>query len=60
MIYCKDAEQLLGIQVMCGGECPLVTKCPRLILEDAMDEAVRQAVNALLAVNEVNREHCTD
>ena len=52
MDYCKDAFKLLGIKVLCS-DCPLVLgKCPRNILEDAVDEGVDRAIEAMVAIGE--------
>ncbi len=56
MTYCKDADQLLGKQVVCGDPCPLLANCPRLILEDATDDAVRRAIHALMIIQGGNHE----
>lgn len=46
--YCQDAKKLLGIEVECGKECPLLKSCPRIILEDAIDKAVSKAINVMM------------
>ncbi len=48
MKYCEDAQKLLKINVVCGGGCPIVKRCPRLILEDITDEAVERLIKILL------------
>lgn len=48
MTYCKDALKLLGLKVICGKDCPIVRKCPRLILEDATDAAIDKAMEAMI------------
>ena len=51
--YCKDALNLLGRKVICGKDCPILSNCPRLILEDANDEAIEKAIKAMIeAINE--------
>lgn len=55
MKYCKDALKLLGIKVECGSDCPILTKCPRAILEDAVDEAINKAMEAMMEVMHENR-----
>ncbi len=35
MTYCPDALKLLNKKIVCGKDCPIYKKCPRLILEDA-------------------------
>lgn len=52
MRYCKDAFTLKGIKVVCGKKCPLLSKCPRLILEDALDIGLEKATNALINIKE--------
>jgi len=52
MRYCKYAFALKGIKVVCGKKCPLFSKCPRLILEDAMDVGVEKATKALIEIKE--------
>lgn len=49
-MFCKDAKRWLKIEVICGKDCPIVKKCPRLIMEDANDKAIEQA---MLAMKEV-------
>ena len=48
MDYCQDAKKMLGIKVICGQECPLIDKCPRLILEDLTEEAIEKAIEAMV------------
>jgi hypothetical protein len=48
--YCKDALQLLGIKTVCGADCPLLKKCPRLILEDATDAAITEAMQTMIQI----------
>ena len=48
--YCKDALQLLNIKTVCGDKCPIFNKCPRLILEDATDEAINEAIKAMIKI----------
>lgn len=48
--YCKDALKLLRIKVICGKDCPLVGKCPRMILEEAVDVGIDRAVNAMVKI----------
>jgi len=50
MKYCKDALKLLGKKVVCGKNCPLFDRCPRLILEDASDEAIDKAIKAMMEI----------
>ena len=50
MTYCKDAKKLLGIDVVCGKDCPIIRKCPRLIMEDATDKAISKAIETLIKV----------
>ena len=52
MDYCKDAFRLLGIKVLCM-DCPLEQgKCPRNIMEDAVDEGVDRAIGAMMQIKE--------
>ena len=48
MKYCKDALKLLKIKVVCGKDCPIVNDCPRLIIEDATDIAIEEAIKAMI------------
>ncbi len=48
MKYCKLAKKILKRDIICGQECPLLEDCPRLIMEDATDEAVNKAVDAMI------------
>ncbi len=50
MKYCKDAKKLLQKKVVCGKDCPIFEKCPRLIMEDATDEAIDKAIKAMFEV----------
>ncbi len=55
MIYCKDALKLLKKKVVCGKGCPLLKNCPRLILEDALDEAIEKAMKAMIKMKGVDK-----
>ena len=46
-VFCKDAQKLLKINVVCGKDCPIYDNCPRLIMEDAADKAVEKAMAAM-------------
>ena len=48
--YCKDARKLLRKKVVCGKDCPIFSKCPRLILEDATDTAIEKAIKRMIEV----------
>ena len=48
--YCGVALKLLGRKLVCGKDCPIFKRCPRLILEDASDEAVDKAISAMMEV----------
>jgi len=48
MKYCKDALKLLKKKVICGKDCPIIENCPRLIMEDATDKAVEEAIKRML------------
>ena len=48
--YCKDALKLLGKKVVCGKDCPIIGNCPRLIIEDATDDAINKAMTAMTEV----------
>ena len=50
MGYCRDALKLLRKKVVCGKNCPIFENCPRLILEDASDEAIDKAIKAMMEV----------
>lgn len=56
MEHCKDALRLLGIKVVCGKDCPITKNCPRLILEDATDMAIEQAITAMMEAMGEKRE----
>ena len=45
--YCPDALWLLGKRVICGKNCPLLTRCPRIILEEATDAGIEKAIRAI-------------
>lgn len=51
-MYCKDALKLLKKKVVCGKDCPILTSCPRLILEDATDIAIEKAIEAMFKARE--------
>ena len=56
MKYCKDALKLLKKKVICGKDCPILERCPRLIMEDATDLAIEKAIKAMLeTINETTR-----
>ncbi len=55
-IYCKDALQLLNIKTVCGDTCPIFKNCPRLILEDATDEAINEAVKEMIKITKKVKE----
>ena len=55
MGYCRDAQKLLKIKVVCGKDCPIYPNCPRLILQNANDEAdeinnkaIEEAIKAMI------------
>ena len=54
-LYCKDAHKLLGVKVVCGKDCPILNKCPRLILEDATDIAIEKAIKAMVKMKGNNK-----
>jgi len=54
MNYCKDAFKLLRKKIICGKDCPIFEKCPRLILEDATDIAIERAISEMIEI--VSRE----
>ena len=54
--YCKDALKLLGIKVVCGDKCPLFLTCPRLIIEDATDMAIEQAIKEMIKIVKKGRD----
>lgn len=56
MVYCKDALRLMGVKVVCGKGCPIFENCPRLIIEDATDEAIDKAIIRLIEIIGVSRE----
>lgn len=48
--YCDDALKLSNIKIVCGKDCPLFKNCPRLILEDATDEAINEAIEVMIEI----------
>ncbi len=50
MDYCKDALKLIGKKVICGENCPIIKNCPRIIMEDATDEAIDKAIEAMVKI----------
>ena len=42
------AQEILKEDIVCSAECPLTEDCPRLIMEDATDEAVEKALDAMI------------
>ncbi len=45
---CKLAKKILHRDIVCGKDCPLIKDCPRIILEDANDEAIERATDAMI------------
>ena len=56
MTHCKDAKKLLKKNIVCGKDCPIFKKCPRLIMEDATDRAIEQAIKRMIEVVNENRK----
>ncbi len=54
--YCKDATKLLKIHVVCGKDCPIFDKCPRLILEEATDKAIEESIKRMMEITGVLNE----
>jgi len=55
MNYCDIATRLLKINTVCGTDCPIYKNCPQLIMEDASDKMIKDAIEAMLrSVNENN------
>uniref|UniRef100_A0A6M3JIS0 Uncharacterized protein n=1 Tax=viral metagenome TaxID=1070528 RepID=A0A6M3JIS0_9ZZZZ len=53
MKYCEVATRLLKINTVCGKDCPIYENCPQLIMEDASDKMVKDAIEAMLrSINE--------
>ena len=50
MTYCKDALKLLNKKIICGKNCPILDRCPRLIMEDATDKAIEEAIKRMMEV----------
>lgn len=50
MRYCPDALKLLNKKVVCGEDCPIFKRCPRLILEDATDAAIEKAIESMIKI----------
>ena len=48
MSYCQVATRLLKINTVCGKNCPIYDNCPQLIMEDASDKMIKQAIEAML------------
>ncbi len=57
MNYCRDASRLLGKKVICGRGCPILEDCPRLIMEDATDKAIEDAIEAMVQAMKKGGEH---
>ncbi len=55
MKYCKDALKLIGKKVICGENCPIIKNCPRIIMEDATDEAIDKAIEAMVKIKKGER-----
>ena len=49
-LYCKDALKLLNKKIVCGKDCPIFNKCPRLIMEDATDKAIELSIKRMMEV----------
>ena len=49
-VFCKDAQKLLRIHVVCGKDCPIYDNCPRLILEDGADRAIETAIKRMIEI----------
>ena len=49
-MYCKWARKMLRRNIVCGSDCPILTRCPMIILEDANAEAVERATEALIEI----------
>jgi len=48
---CSYAQEILGEDIDCGMECPLWKGCPRLMLEDELDnvdEIIPEVLKALM------------
>jgi hypothetical protein len=50
--YCDIATRLLKINTVCGVECPIYEDCPLLIMEDATDKAINQAIKRIIEIKE--------
>lgn len=50
--YCKLAKRKYKRNIVCGSKCPDIGNCAMLILEDAIDEAIPRALDALGKNNE--------
>lgn len=48
--FCGLAKKIIKEDIICSGDCPLIEKCPRLIMEDAIDKAVESAVTAMIGL----------
>ena len=48
--YCKDAKRLTGKVTVCGNDCPIFNRCPRLTIEDAVDVAIDKAMEEMIKV----------
>lgn len=47
--YCKIARKILKRNIVCGADCPLLKDCPRIIMEDASDEAIEKAIDSMIS-----------
>jgi len=56
MKYCELATKLLKINIVCGKHCPIYKDCPQLILEDASDKMIKQAIEAMLRLHKISKE----
>jgi hypothetical protein len=57
MTNCKIALKLFKKKIVCGTSCPIFKNCPRLILEDACDDATEKAILAMMEVNVEQNGH---
>jgi len=54
-MYCKDAYKLFKIKILCGSDCPIYKKCPRIIIEDASDKVADKIMREFIRKYEKNR-----
>lgn len=54
--FCKDAYKLFGIKILCGKDCPIYKKCPRIIIEDTSDKMANEIMKEFIRNYEKSRD----